>query len=509
MARQVSSSSQLTTTHSKINRVKAQLTNVRMRQQFSRGFQWATVGLLGAAVLGCIALLLQRVGVIPIDATPWLLLLFGGLGALSLGLVWPTSWKSTAVLVDKHYGLKDRMLTALDFARRDLGGVSNDPLHQMQMADALKHLDSVEPTDVLPYRAPRFALATVSAIVLMIGITLSPSTDATPVAEVSQASPVVLEQAAVLEDTMLDDMQELAEEYHEEDLQELVKELEEAVEELRQPEVDQREALAKLSEMQQAVAEKMEQLNVEQIDAQLEQLAQALEATEATEAASQALKSQNYEQAAGELEKIDASTMSRREKDAVKQNLAKLAKNLGNAQKGELSDAVSQMIDGLEKGSDSECKGGMCKAAGVCKKQSVRKKISECLNCQLNRLSECKGCCQGGKNGGNCVTKSDSPSTKWGRGASNNPTGEKKTKIDSTRRDESVTGIAGDGPSERETTSSPDARQNAARSYRDRYADFKKQMEDVIDSEPLPLGHRQTVRAYFESIRPSSSEMVD
>ena len=151
----------------------------------------------------------------------------------------------------------------------------------------------------------------------------------------------------------------------------------------------------------------------------------------------------------------------------------------------------------------------MCKAAGVCKKQGVRKKISECLNCQLNRLAECKSCCQGNCNkitNSQVVKKSNSPSQSAGMGASGKPFGEEKTKFDTTRRDESITGVAGEGPSERETISTPEARQDAARGYRDRYAEYKKQMEEVIDSEPLSLGHRQTVRKYFESIRPENGE---
>ena len=88
--------------------------------------------------------------------------------------------------------------------------------------------------------------------------------------------------------------------------------------------------------------------------------------------------------------------------------------------------------------------------------------------------------------------------------ASNSPTGEDKTKLDSRRREENLTGAQGDGPSERETLASDEARQDAARSYRERYAEYRKQMEEVLDSEPLPLGHRETVRKYFESIRPSA-----
>lgn len=490
------------------SRLTEPLTSVRLRQQFQRGLQLATTGALAGAAIGIVLLVLQRAEIIAATAAPWMCLLVGTVLGGCVGLLWPTSWKSTADLVDQKYDLKDRVLTALDFlAGRQ--SATNDSLRSLQVADALEHVDRVDPSEVLPYRLPRLAIPAALAVLVMGVVAWTPSGEQDVAAAPSEALPVVLEQASILEETMLEDIEQLAKDYDEEDLEELVEELKEAVEELQAPEVDQRDALTKLSEMQQAVAEKLEQLDVEQIDAQLEQLAQALEAAEASQAASQALKSQQYEKAASELEKIEASTMSRKEKDAVKQNLAKLAKNLGNAKKGELSDAVSQMLDGLENKNDSKCKSGMCKAAGLCKKQSVRKKISECLNCQLNRLSECKGCCQGGKNGGNCVKKSDSSKDTWGTGASGNPTGEKETKIDSKRRDESVTGIAGDGPSERETTSAPEGKQDAARSYKDRYAEYKKQMEEVIDSEPLPLGHRQTVRAYFESIRPANSDVLE
>ena len=66
--------------------------------------------------------------------------------------------------------------------------------------------------------------------------------------------------------------------------------------------------------------------------------------------------------------------------------------------------------------------------------------------------------------------------------------------------------MAGDGPSEREVTSTPEAEQDATRAYSDKYVEFRKKMEEVIDSEPLPLGHRETVRRYFESIRPTNEQ---
>ncbi len=64
----------------------------------------------------------------------------------------------------------------------------------------------------------------------------------------------------------------------------------------------------------------------------------------------------------------------------------------------------------------------------------------------------------------------------------------------------------GEGPSETETLSTTEAEQIASRGYKERYVKFRKQAEAVLESEPLPLGHRQTVKRYFESIRPESVE---
>ena len=49
----------------------------------------------------------------------------------------------------------------------------------------------------------------------------------------------------------------------------------------------------------------------------------------------------------------------------------------------------------------------------------------------------------------------------------------------------------------------------ATREYQQKYNEFRKMTEAVLDSEPLPLGHRQTVRRYFESIRPQNADLEE
>ncbi len=81
-----------------------------------------------------------------------------------------------------------------------------------------------------------------------------------------------------------------------------------------------------------------------------------------------------------------------------------------------------------------------------------------------------------------------------------------KRELGSRRDRKDITGQMGEGPSETETTHSPEGREVAAAKYREVYDKYKKMTESVLDNEPIPLGHRQTIRKYFELIRPSNDE---
>ncbi len=487
-----------------LRELQTRLSPIRLRQRFDRTWRWSTVGFMAGALLGSIWYLAFWLGAAIEPEFAWILLLVCGIVSALVGFCWSTSWQTSARLVDGAYDLKDRTVTALDFAARE----SADPVQELQMQDAVQHLLSIDATRVVPWKTPRYTLLAIASMAMMLVLGFLPNSRRSSVANApTQPLEVVLDQAAQLEATMLNDLDEAAKTGDDPNLNDLAEEMRQAIKDLKEPRVDQRDALAKLSEMQAVVAAAVKQLDVQQIDSQLQDLAAALQVSTATEAASQALQAQNYEQAASELEKIEVSSMSKKERDAAAANLAKLSEKLGKGKKGKLSDAVSEMTDGFTNENDTQAKDGLCQAAGECRKQATKKKVSECLACQLNRVSSCKSCCQGQCNTpGTKVAKTDKPSTNYGLGASNQPTGDDNTKLDSNRRSEELIGVSGEGPSERETMTTAEARQDAARNYRERYPEYRKQMEEVLDSEPLPLGHRATVRKYFEAIRPTSDE---
>ena len=57
-----------------------------------------------------------------------------------------------------------------------------------------------------------------------------------------------------------------------------------------------------------------------------------------------------------------------------------------------------------------------------------------------------------------------------------------------------------------ETIKSNEQKQESVREYRKKAESYEQLTESVLDSEPIPLGHRQTIRRYFEMIRPQGDE---
>lgn len=485
-----------------LNDFLSRLRPVRMRQRLGLAFQGAAWGLLSGACAAIVALAARLAGAdLPAAAAPVLCLAGLAAGAL-LGLLWRQDWKLAARAIDLRYQLKDRIETALEF----LAGHKAGEMHELQIADALEHLGSIDPRQAAPWKMPRALPYAVVAVALTIALVFVPGPQSR--VEAGPADPIqaIVEEAEALEETVLKEIEKLAAQEKEQKLEELAAELKELVEEMKEPGVDLREALAKLSEMQAIVAAAQSEFNLEAVDASLKQLGEALSPAAALQAATAALEQGDYNKAAAALEQVDPAQISKQEARAASEQLRKAAQNIEEGQQGEISKTAVEIAEGLENENESLCKGGLCKLAGICKSQGLKKSISQCLGAQLAKLGECKsncqGNCQGSNNGGQGVARSDSSKQTWGLGASGQPLTDQATRIDATLNRENITGTAGDGPSEKEVSHSPEGREEASRAYREKYAKYRRMNEAVLESEALPLGHRQTIRKYFESIRP-------
>ncbi len=417
-----------------------------------------------------------------------------------LGACWPIPVIRTMRLIDRRYGLKDTMVSAWGFAGRSV----DDPMIRLQVADAVDRLPNVSASELFPIQFPRgFPLLALLATILFT-VPFLPRHKQVELPVDLHLIQVVQNQVSEIQADMLNDLQKIAEQTAEHNLKELIEEVSELTKEMQSEQTDKRDALSKLSQMQQSMAEMLNKYNAEKTESELKQLATALESAQPLQKTSEALKESDFQKASEELKQVDPDQMQKNERQAVAENLQRLQKELSNPESS-LAESARKMQQGLERSDKSQFKEGAEQAADIAKQQSIKNSIRKALNAQLNRLNEYKGEYQA-IHGGEKTGKTNKDSNRWGRGETNKPLGENATQLDSQRQRQEVTGVQGEGESIRQESDEPTGEDAANRSYQARYSEFRRQMEAVLESEPLPLGHRETVRKYFELIRPTQAK---
>ena len=182
-------------------------------------------------------------------------------GAL-LGLFRVRGWGYAASAVDARYPLKDRVITALDFLRRpEATPPVRAPGGRRRGAPPPGRPASGGPLPDARRRSP-WASAPASWRWPCCSGPGRRRPGPPRRRRSTRWSPRPTRPAPSLED-----LEEVAEKEKDKDLQELVKQMSEKIEEMKQPGVDVSEALAKLSEMQSAIAAQQALYNVGLVDA--------------------------------------------------------------------------------------------------------------------------------------------------------------------------------------------------------------------------------------------------
>ena len=484
------------------------LATVSRRRRFQAVFEGLTSGLYYGALVAAGLLVWRLFGAgqaIPIWSFPVLAALGTLLGG-ACGLLRPLDAKETASNVDTRYRLKDRFLTALQL----LCCPSVSPMERLQLEDTAKHALQVDPLEVAPFRQPRRLVRALATVLLATLFCLFPTfgnradtSEATPSEEVL----VVIEQ---INEELIEKVEELIRQNPDEkELPPLLEELKQLAEHLENNVADPKEALATLSQMETRLSKAINEFNLEAVDASMQEIADSLASAEAMRSAAQALKGKNYAKAANELEKADFANMTRPERNAVATQLKQNAAAAGLRKLDNLSKLLENMAEKVAEGDASECNASACELAGLCRTQGLRKGICQGLESKLALLGMCKSqCAQAcqGQNGGDSASRSNQSSNNWGTGSDGRPQDGKATDAEGSFQHEQITGIHGVGPSEIETVSSDEISHTTTnRAYNDAYRDFRKISEEVLESEPIPLGQRQMIRNYFERIRPKDN----
>lgn len=483
-----------------------QLQPVRQRQWTVSVARAAVWGLSGGSIAAAVLGVLRLVGWLSATGAGWGLLLGVPVLAAVSAAVWgwlKTDWLPAARAIDGHYELKDRTETALAFLRHEQVG-QTDELQQLQLADAVQHLQRVEAKQVVPFAMPnsfRWSLATTAlAVVLLCWPTGHSQLSAGP----SKPLDAILAEAEIVEEDLKELLEELPED-HSPEVEALIKEMLAKAEEMKEPGVDLREALAKLSEMQSALQAAAAEFNVAATDEAMKAIGEALQSSEALQEAGKALEQGQYDKAAEQLAKLDDPKLDRKESRAVSDKLKKASESAGQQGMKKLSEAAKEAAEGLDKDNPSQCKSGLCKLGECAKKQGNCKKIGDMLKKQCDKLGECKSNCQGNcQNEGNKLA--NKPSLKAGKGTNSEIQGD-RTDLAAKHNEEKIQGLKGDqGDSDVETLTTPEGNEEAKRGLKDVYHKYRKLSDAVLESEDIPLGHRQTIRRYFEAIRPNRED---
>lgn len=494
------------------------LATVRRRQQWMSALRVLCFGLLGGAaaalVVGAVHFTMA-VGrsafgrwvhtddVIPAE-WGFGLLAAGALVGVLLALLRRGRWETAAIAVDGHYKLKDRTISALEFL--ESGG---DPLRELQIDDAARHLHGVNARQVAPFRFT-WEMPVAGLLVIVASVFLMWPSGVQPLeAATLEPLPGVLMAADEIK-AGLEELEKAAEDTQDEELKELVEELQEDVEAMKLPGVELKEALETISEMQERMQQEQAQYNESLMDAQLQSLGGAMMAASDFQGAGSRLKEQDYEKAAEELEQLEQVNLQRREQRAMEEKLATLSATCEQLGLGQLADAMTTLGEGVSGGNNGKVREGTNRLARQVRRHQQRKVTQSLLRSQVNRLSECKGMCRNPRVGPQQLVNQQSkkPSESWGTSTTGNPYGD-RNRIASMTNLQEITGQAGEGPSDIELTSSPEGQEQARRDYQEVFEQYQQMSQAVLDSEPIPLGHRQTIRNYFELIRPGVDELAD
>ncbi len=468
------------------------------------------VELLRSTVLGLlvgsgVALALGLVDWLGLEV-PWVLGVVTPLCASVVGASFALkapSWSEVARRIDDCYQLKDRTTTALQFSKRDALSV----LERLQINDALVRLHDISPARVAPQMVPR--LLPYACVLLLVGwAPLFLSThDKRVLADPPHVSPHLLQLADDLIEDLVKPLQDFKATQHEDlavedrkTVDDLLTDLNQMVQQIKLPGVQTRDALTRLSEMQNRLGEVQASFDQQLVDSTMRDLGKIMELDPMSGELAQALQNADYVTAAQELDAFDPTQLAAEDRKRMAQQMEDLAAEMKEQQLEELAEATDEFGDSLDESKLPEPPdtSPSSKLANLSRQFAARQAMARKLAAQRARLNESKGIA---RSGGDNRRRSNQPRNTWGYGKAEDSLMGDPSSIETQRRREQVTGVVGEGASEREIVKSNEATGAAAElNYAQRIEQYQQRAESVLQQEELPLGHRETIRRYFESI---------
>lgn len=481
------------------HKFEQQLHTVSQRQQQQWLWQCASTGLLCGAGAGCVVALLR---IVSHGAFSWMWILVAialpMTGAIGFAYIRSRTLVMAARFIDSNCQLKDRIQTALQF----LDAPDDNAARRLQIEDAAAHLASVDLQTIVPVKAPAtWNVAVVGAVsVLLLGFLAAPR-------ETLQGSMIpneVVAEQAVQASESLEELKEFQKQHQDAELDKMLNAMNQQLKVLASPGTTPKEALARLSEMEASLQEMQKQLSNPAVESQLKEIGEALSLAEPTAAAGAALSKGDMQKAAEELSQMTKPELDRKTEKAVREKLEQAQQKAGeHNQTKDIQKSLDKMTKGLSNADKDQFAEGAKALAEECEQHGKKQELSDLLKKQSQFLGECKAQCesesrnlaQGSRKGGN----------KAGKGSTG--MAGSKTALQKTGNELKLTGQdSGQGDVDKETITGEMEEQESVRQYREKAGEYEALSESALESESIPLGHRQTIRRYFELIRPQGNE---
>lgn len=361
--------------------IRRQVRRARRRlvlQQFLGVLGWV---LAAALVVAVAALTTTKIWAIPVAAATWTTAwITGSLAAgllVAVAITWTIrrNWMDAAIEIDRRFGLKERVSSSLSLHP----GEEATEMGSALLADVARCVADLDVRERFQVRAPwSLGLPLLPALLVFVLAMLVPDA-AIQSRNQAQAATETAKIVKKETDRLRQELQKKHEQLEQqglEDAEELLKQLQQAVDDLQaKSDVDRKQAMIKLNDMAKIIAERQKQLaGPEQLREQLNKL-QDLQPGPADRLA-QALRQGNFQGAAEELKKLQKRLETGQMTDDEKKQLAE---QLSSVQKKveEIKQAYEQAKRDLQEEIRQKQQAGDYQAAS-----ELQKKLD-----QLNRAS--------------------------------------------------------------------------------------------------------------------------
>lgn len=486
-----------------------QVRTFRNRLLVQRVWNFGSSGLFVAGICGCLlgfGELTMQAEVSPVLVLTAILMAF--FISAVIAFITRPSIGETARQIDDQCGFSDRIQTACQFAQLK----HNTPVRQLQLKDAEVFLTAVDPRKIVPIQRPwSWNWGIVSSFVALLLSSL-PETPVQPFAEIS-AVHVSAERAASLEKDR-EALLELLIQKQSPKLEELRVALIERFKHLQETSATPEDTFADLSELDALLVDAQKQISNSTVGTIIQETGNALTLADSLHDAGQAMATGDLELAAAKLETSTLPDLRPQTLTAVREQLDEVRRS-GDQQSREgrdevtrARDSVSNLAESLSSGDKESFEEAARQLAAQCRAELDRQRLSELLQQQQNSLNEFRLeidqqlRSSGRENGGGLTAGTE----RGGAEARNSASTVKPSRQFDLKGSDSG---SGESEKDKQTTTGTDpgnATSKLNRDYREQYERHRYLNEAALKSESIPLGHRQTIRKYFELIRPADSE---